>query len=209
MNNPIVECEFYKFLSFPNEKILVSKRQHFFTLLPSFLLTLGAFIVVLTAFFFFFTLFLHSFSLFLISLLFLSILAISNVAKTFIDWYFHVYIVTSKKILKVRYSPFTSINIVSIILDQVKCTEIDTQTNGFLKSVLNIGNITITFDRPTHQEALVFYDIENYLKVGDFLRNFLDTSKFKQKTTEVWYKSKKNPKKFEYRTGGEEEEKEL
>ena len=93
----------------------------------------------------------------------------SFITKVIIDWYFHLYILTSKKILEVWYTPLASHVVNDILLDKVSCTEIDSRVHGFLNELLDVGDVVITFDRPTHQEEFVLSDIEQCDKVGKFM----------------------------------------
>ncbi|MBI1982119.1 MAG: hypothetical protein HYW64_01855 [Candidatus Levybacteria bacterium] len=187
------------FLTLPEEEFLIARRKHWF--LSAVRIT-GVFLL---AFFFLFTLyFLFRLSSFLPSTLFLSmaigiaVLALSLITKLIIDWYYHLYIVTTRKILEVCYSPLSSYKINDVLLDQVKCTEIDTKTNGILNELIDMGDITITFDRPTHQEEFIFTDIKNPKEMGIFLGNTLIDSVRQNIGATVWYRPKKKPGLFRF-----------
>jgi hypothetical protein len=62
----------------------------------------------------------------------------------------------------------------------VNCTEIDLKKNGIMGEFFDLGNVTITFDRPTHQEEFILEDLTDCERVGNFLTrelmNRTDTS---------------------------------
>ncbi len=96
---------------------------------------------------------------------------VSLALRSIIDWYFNVYVVTSRKIIEVSYSPLSSHTINQVLLDQVRCTEIDTKIEGILNDVLDIGNVVITFDRPTHQEEFAFEYVKNPREIEKYLQS--------------------------------------
>lgn len=106
-----------------------------------------------------------------------------------LDWLFDFYIVTNKKIIDVHFAPPMSHNLSTILLDQVRCTEVDTQKNGFLHELLDFGDVTVTFDRPTHQEAFIFHNINHPEQVSLYLGRAL-TSSTKELLKPFWYKTK-------------------
>lgn len=105
-----------------------------------------------------------------------------------LDWLFDFYIVTNKKIIDVHFAPPMSHNLSTILLDQVRCTEVDTQKNGFLHELLDFGDVTVTFDRPTHQEAFVFHNINHPEQVSLYLGRAL-TASSKDQIKPFWYKT--------------------
>lgn len=56
-----------------------------------------------------------------------------------------------------------------ILLDKVNCTEIDLRRTGFVNELIDMGDVAITFDRPTRQEEFVLKDIESSYRLGIFL----------------------------------------
>lgn len=186
------------FLTLPEEQLLIARRKHWF---------LSAVRVASVILFAFFSIFALSFifrQFFLPFTLLLSIaagiigLALSLITKFIVDWYYHLYIVTTRKILEVCYSPLSSYKINDVLLDQVKCTEIDTKTNGILNELIDMGDITITFDRPTHQEEFIFTDIQDPKGMGIFLGDALIDSVRQNMPTTVWYRPKKKPSLFRF-----------
>jgi hypothetical protein len=70
-----------------------------------------------------------------------------------------------------------------VLLDQVNCTQIDFRRNGFLNEIMDMGDVVLTFDRPTHQEEFVFKDVNRCYKLGVFLtRKLLDRNSGRQNT---------------------------
>ncbi|CAN5164353.1 hypothetical protein BH09PAT1_BH09PAT1_4980 [soil metagenome] len=106
-----------------------------------------------------------------------------------LDWLFDFYIVTNKKIIDIHYAPPISHNLSTILLDQVRCTEVDMQKNGLLHEVLDIGDVTITFDRPTHQESFIFHSIPHPEKVSLYLGQVLTSNK-RDTIVPFWFRTK-------------------
>jgi len=66
---------------------------------------------------------------------------------------------------------------------------IDIQSNGFINELFNIGDVIITFDRPTHQEAFIFENIRDPIGVGKLLDDVF-MARGSEKTTQLWYKNR-------------------
>lgn len=176
--------ELENLLTLPGEKTLLIKRKHIFsTVVPLSILAILS-VGVFTSSLFFFDTMLHALYITLISSLLILIVTLNTVAKIFIDWYFHSYIVTTRRILEVCYQPFFSQNVNDVLLDQVRCTEIDVKIHGYINGLINIGDIIITFDRPTHQTEFILHDIKNPRKIGTILGNMLNTP---NAVTPSWY----------------------
>lgn len=161
------------FLTFPDEKVILVKRQHLFVLFPPlFIIGILTLILIILSYIIL-AILLTFFDIFFISVLIIFNIAALLSAKNIVEWYFHIYIVTSHKLLEVYYVPLSSYVINDVLLDQVKCTEIDIRTNGFLNELLNIGDVAITFDRPTHQNEYIFANIKDARGTGALLTNQL------------------------------------
>lgn len=186
------------FLTLPEEQLLIARRKHWF--LSAVRTAVAVFFAFLSIFtlFFLFRLSFFPFTLFLSIAIGIVVLALSLITKFIVDWYYHLYVVTTRKILEVCYSPLSSYKINDVLLDQVKCTEIDTRTNGILNELIDMGDITITFDRPTHQEEFVFTDIQDPKGMGIFLGDTLIDSVRQNMPTTVWYRPKKKPSLFRF-----------
>ena len=171
-----------------NEEVLIVKRSHWISILPPiFFLVFFTLIGTICSFILFS--FFPSTKLFLLVTALIVLSTATLTTKVIADWYFHLYIVTSQKILEVSHIPLFSCSVYDILLRQVRCTEIDVSQDGVLQEILNIGDVTITFDRPTHQEMFIFRSIKDPQVIGRYLNNALDISY--QNMGEVWYKTKK------------------
>lgn len=169
-NNPmIIWGDWRSFLSLNGEKLLLVKRRHPFVIIAPIFFT-GAFLLIsIFSSMFLFVGFFKSIPLFIATSILLVSVFTSIVAKTIIDWYFHLYILTTRKLVEVWYTPLASHAVNGILLDQVNCTEIDVKTTGFFNELLGIGDINISFDRPTHQEEFVMSNVQHSHELGVFL----------------------------------------
>ena len=95
------------------------------------------------------------------------------ITQKILEWYFHMYIISDKKIIEIFHSPLFFGKVSEILLSQVRCTEVDSEMNGFLHHLLNVGHVAITFDRPTHQQEFTMRDIKNPNLVCMHLSTFL------------------------------------
>lgn len=162
-------------------------RKHPFVLVMPIIAVVFLTILFLITGFVFFNQFYYSLPLLVTSSLLLISFSLAIIAKLIIDWYFHVYILTNRKILEFRYTPLTSYLVNDIMLDRVYCTEVDSQTNGMLHDLLDLGDIIITFDRPTHQEEFVLRDIQSCTKIGTFLTKQLMDGNHYDPITPIWF----------------------
>lgn len=175
------------FINLKEEKLLLVIRRHpFVVIMPVlFLIALSVFFIFAT--YVIFQRFILSMPLFIVtSLLFISV-TLGITAKLIIDWYFHIYILTTRKILEFRYTPLTSYLVNDIMLDRVFCTEVDYQTNGWMHDLLDMGDVIITFDRPTHQEEFVLRDIQSCSAVGNFLAQQLIDGNPRESIIPIWF----------------------
>ncbi|MEN9407621.1 MAG: hypothetical protein RLZZ455_837 [Candidatus Parcubacteria bacterium] len=165
------------YASQPNEHLFLATRMHPYTLLlPGlFIVTLA---LMLSALSFLAALygFIHSLHFFAL-LLAIWVTASLLFAGHVLLWRSHYYIVTSRKMIEIRGFPLLFYTINDILLDQVRCTEIDIKTEGILDTLLNMGDITLTFDRPTHQESFTIAHIHDPRRIGFFLGDKLEESK--------------------------------
>ncbi len=187
-----------KFLTLENEQIIFSTRQHWLALIPSFILNVvvGLFVIV------FFSLSsilapLYFFTFLLISLVFLT-LVLEIFIKQTVEWFFHFYIVTNRKIVEVSYKPLLSRSINEVLLDQVRCTEIDVETKGFINELLNIGTIILTFDRPTHRESFTIEKIKHPRRIAMHIGDSFELKDMPE-SERIWYKSNSNHEKSRYK----------
>ena len=182
--------------TFPDEEILIAKRQHWVVLASSFFLTPAAGLIFILASFVLFRWVMGDFFLFLLSTLTIIALCSTIIIKSVINWYFHLYIVTNHKLLEIDYKPFFAESISDILLDLVRCTEIDIHTDGIINQIFNKGDIYITFDRPTHEEGFVLKNIRSPRQTSVLLSEILTPGVLvsKKTTKHTWLKNKNKDK---------------
>ena len=173
-----------RFITLPDERLIVGKRQHWFAVMPALtvmiLLELGLIILGTVAFLegaFDPTFFIISLALFVSA-------GISVGAKIVADWYYHLYIVTTKRILEVNCAPLFSHSIDDVALDQVRITEIRVDIKGFVNELLDKGDVVIAFDRPSHEETMVIAEIQDPTTTGAVLANSI---KLMMQSSPVWF----------------------
>lgn len=189
--NLLINAVQAKFITLPDEEIIFAQRRHWLTFaIPCLILALFGFtcwilLIVGTPFL------INYFSIIIPATLFLSICILSIAMRSVIEWYYHIYIISNRKILEISYSPLTSHQINEVLLDQVKCTEIDSKTEGLINELLDIGHVVITFDRPTHEEELVFAYMKSPHAIETYLQNALSRcpAQSNQNTNAVLQKS--------------------
>lgn len=188
------------FLTLPGESVILAKRKHWFLPLLSIAATSIGALLFVGSIFFLGKFFLLPFSFLFITILVIFLLATALAIKMLVEWYYHLYIVTTRKILEVCYSPLSSYKINDVLLDQVKCTEVDARINGIVCELLEMGDVILTFDRPTHQEEFALTNIANPRKTGVLLGDMLiDSMRLNGQTpTTVWYRPRQNPDVFKF-----------
>ncbi len=186
-NKPPVEVQTYQYSSLPslNDRILIFTRSHVFYLWVKLIfnsicgLTLSVILGVL------FTLSYPSFPMLIFSETLIITFFLTLSANEFINWYFHFYLVTKRKIVEVWNTPFGKYFINEIMLDRVKCTEVDISSNGVLNQLLRIGDVTVTFDRPTqHRDSFIFQNVSNANSIREILSDYFSEDR---KETTAWY----------------------
>lgn len=175
MDGQLSEVSIKSFLTLPSERLILAKRKHWFVAAqPIFI------VVFLASSFFlfsilFFLFYFHSPLLFIESSLIISIITLSLITKILVDWYYHLYVVTTRRILEICYTPLFSDTIYDVLLDQVRTTEVDVRIKSFLHEFLNMGDVNIVFDRPSHEETFMLCDIKDPRKTGIFLCDSFET----------------------------------
>lgn len=187
----------------PLEKILLRKRQHWFTLFISILASMLIGLMLMLLNYSIFSLVLHNYGLLLTFTLIIFLSISTVIAKLIADWHCHFYLLTNRRVLEVSYKPLFANHINNVLLNQVKSTEIDIEKKGFINQILDIGNVMITFDRPTHQEEFCFINIQDPRSVGFLLADVLDMNKAELDlmAAPIWYRTK--DKERPYRITGE------
>lgn len=167
-----------KFTMLPGEELIFAQRKHWSTFaFPIIVMSIFGLVVISILALSFnilghYTLQLATFITFLF--VFLESLAL----RAILDWYFNIYVLTTRRIIEISYSPLASHKINQVLLDQVRCTEIDTKIEGIVNDLLNIGHVIITFDRPTHQEELVLEYVKDPRKIENCLQRVLYKSSY-------------------------------
>lgn len=165
------EC--LRFLTMPHEQLLFAQRKHWIVLVMPYVL-----LVLTSAFFFTFTYFffvqlLHTVGLAILMTSFIVTLSLFLAIKLYVDWFYQIYIVTSRKIVEVDSFPLFSHVINDLLLDQVRITEIDTETHGLAYQLFDIGDVKIDYDRYSHGGEFILRDIRDPDKVGQILSHAL------------------------------------
>ncbi len=207
MNN-IIEGrthELGRFITLPEERLLIAQRKHWFTLAVPLFFQVWFLLILFILIFAAFGLFLKQAALFVLAIALLFPFFLTSITKTILDWYFHFYVITNRKILEIACSPLFSHTVNEILLDQVRCTEIDIKRDGILNHILDKGDVIITFDRPTHQEEFSFTDISDPHKIGTYLADIFD--QMRSVSEGRWFNSHNGMTYFVDETSSNEEKK--
>ncbi len=198
LKETLQDNEIINFLTFPDEKLILAVREHAAELFIR-LFQMTTFSLLINAIF-------TGLSYFLLKDIVLSLAVFSvfmligsgTFIREVIHWYFHLYIITTKKVIEIKYNPLFSEVSNSVLLDQIRCTEIDAELYGFVSELLDLGNVVITFDRPTHQEEFVIRGIRSPRKIANYLSSHLHTLP-DLKSQQIWVMPRK-PQISEYGT---------
>ena len=186
----ITEKDCLNFITLSGEQIQVIKRQHPFVLIGP---IIG---IILTSIFVFVLgnilnlLFIKSITTVIIFSLLIILSSFAFLLKAVLNWYYHLYVITSRKILEINCIPFFSDQIDDVFLDQVRTTEIDAHIPNFIYELLDIGDVTIAFDRPSHDEVFTLSKIKSPREVAALLGK-----EFEEEMTQspVWFKNAETP----------------
>jgi len=176
-------------LTLPEEEVIIAKRQHWLTFATQLFSIASISLLFVFSSFYLFIIVFFSPIVFISSITAIFLLASSLATKSIVDWYFHIYVITDRKILEVSYVPMFSHSICDVLLDQVRCTEVDVKINGIFNELLNNGDISVSFDRPTHQEEFIIKSIENPKEIGNILGHAF-ASVVKENSNTLCYKLK-------------------
>lgn len=161
LNDRLSAAQVAKFKLFDDEELIFACREHWLPLSLKLLrvFVLGLFLAIGLAAVF--VVVIHSIALAIAS--FFLVVAICGLiaARLMVHWSFHFYVATTKQIIEVHYSPLLSQAVNSVLLDQIRCTEIDVAMFGIIPELIGIGDVEITFDRPTHKEIFVIKSIRS------------------------------------------------
>ncbi|TSC64060.1 MAG: Uncharacterized protein G01um101493_254, partial [Microgenomates group bacterium Gr01-1014_93] len=179
-------------VTLPGEEILVAKREHKFIpfiseiVIFSLVLPLSSIGALISIFL------LQSITILVSFLLLMGILTILAITKVIIDWYFHLYIITSRKIMEIRVVPFFGERIDDVFLDQVRTTEIDAKIPTFFHEFINMGNVTIAFDRPSHDKVFMLENIPKPRQTAMYLCDALEhLMRDTQEPPGIWFQQQK------------------
>ncbi len=179
--------EVKKFLTFPDEILILACREHFMPLVlrlleeASFVILAGFVLSTISYLIFHYVLF--SFAILVSTLT----MGSGVMIRELVHWYLHLYVITNKKLIEVRYNPLLSELSSSVLLDQIRCTEIDAELHGFISEILDLGNVSITFDRPTNQKEFILRSIRSPRKIANYLSCNLHADQSNE-SGRVWYK---------------------
>lgn len=169
LNDRLNDTQIERFLLFEDEELIFATREHWLPLV--FRAVKHTFLSILLAATAAIILFVGASSISVSISVFFLILLIGSmvIIRDLIHWSFHLYIATNKQIIEIHYSPLLSEAINSILLDQIRCTEIDVDMFGFIPEILGIGNVELTFDRPTHKEQFIIHGIRSPRTIAKLL----------------------------------------
>lgn len=169
LKDRLSDSQIWKFKLFEDEELIFATREHWLPLSIR-ILRVAFFSLILATFFSLLLLSLLGSMSIVISTFFLVVLTGNLIAvRELIHWSFHLYIATNRQIIEVQYTPLLSESINSVLLDQIRCTEIDVEMHGLIPELLGIGNVALTFDRPTHKAEFVIRDIRSPGKIANIL----------------------------------------
>lgn len=154
------------FLTLPGEEVLIATRKHWIVLVQPLAVTLFLTLVFTGSSLIFFLWFYKSVFLLLGGIVFSLLVGILAATKIVVDWYFNLYIITTRKILEFSYSPLFSHMANEIMLDQVRITEVDVHSQNMLQELLNYGDVVVVFDHISHEERVVLSFVPTPNKIG-------------------------------------------
>lgn len=182
-----VELQSYQFSSLPSlgDKILIFTRSHKLYLWERiFFLSLYAGLASIMSFAVFIYFYFSPFVFVLIQSVIFTF-SITLCVREYLGWYFHFYLVTTRKIVEVCNIPFGNYFINEILLDRVKCTEVDIMSHGIINQLLRVGDVIVTFDRPTHhRESFIFNKVANANSIREILTDYFTEGR---KEPATWY----------------------
>lgn len=181
--------ELKNFLTFDKEHVLIAKRQHPIVLVGPILLSLLLVSVFLLFLYLIATFIFNSLLLFVIFTLVVLVFYFNLIAKIVVDYYFHVYLVTNRKILEVMAIPMFTDKINDVLLDQVRTTEIQVKMPGMFHELFDLGDVYIEFDRPSHEQQFIFDNISYPNVVGSILSKELQSI---MQESPVWFQPRHN-----------------
>jgi len=171
-------------LSLSDEEIIIAKRKHVLVLIATSVSILFTGIFTTGLLIYLLYTILQSPPLTISFVLIALTLTSFAISKAIVDWYYHIYIVTTRKILEVKCIPFFADTIDNVFLDQVRTTEVDTIIPSFIHELLDIGSVTVAFDRPSHDEVYTLSNIKDPRETAKFLADALEDL---MRPASVWF----------------------
>lgn len=193
MQHTIFESAVYPLhtlLTLPQERLLIAKRKHWIVPLMKFIQRLlqgGILIIFMTIALVFFAV---PVDIILLGAVAIVLLTAARTTKIIFDWYCHLYIITTHKLLEICDIPLFADTFNEVLLDQVRCTEVDAQKNNVFNKFFNYGDVTITFDRPTHKEEFTLEAISDPEQTCMLLVDAFHLMKYE--TQFKWFKDNKD-----------------
>lgn len=180
----LAPIEIKHFLTLPGENLIIAKRQHWIVLVAPISLAVILMLLTLPLGYFLFVFYLADVFLFIASVFVTMIMITTFIVHILIDWSFHLYIITDRKILEMKFVPIFSQVISDVFLDQVRTTEVDIKIDNFIHELLNVGDVTISFDRPSHEDTFTLKDIKNPRDTGVFITDAIASIMHE---TPIWF----------------------
>jgi len=182
-----VQIQTYQFSSLPSlgDKMLIFTRSHVYYLWEKlfWISVVATVFMIITSIAFIFIY--YSPLLFFLTFIGTIAFVLTLVVNEYLSWYFQFYLVTKRKIVEVCNVPFRKYFINEILLDRVKCTEVDIMSNGIINQLFRIGDVVVTFDRPTHhRDSFIFSNVSNANSIREILTDYFSENR---KETTTWY----------------------
>lgn len=201
LNDRLTEPQIETYKLFEDERLIFACREHWLLLLIRLIRTSLLGLIMAAAVGIFFTFIIGDAGLSVAAILLLLLISSMIFVRDLIHWNFHLYIATTRQIIEAHYSPILSQAVNSVLLDQIRCTEIDVTMYGIIPEFTDIGNIEITFDRPTHKEIFAIKSIRAPRQLASLLsaqtRQYFLPSEERQNRQPLWTKElKKNKYRF-------------
>jgi hypothetical protein len=185
-------------LTLPGEQLLLFTRMHWLAPVQTIIITAFTGLFLCLGVVALFTTVFPLPALLIISIPFILLISLTVIVRSITSWYFHVYIVTTRRIAEVCYLPLVTHYVNEILLDQVNCTEVDVRRDGLIQHILDIGSVDVTFDRPTHQDEFRFENVGGARGIGSLLTNqfIIDRKPYNQNSQShaLWFKPNNHTK---------------
>jgi len=165
----LTSAQVEQFRLFDDEKLIFACREHWLSLVVriSFITVFGFIFGALSSFLMY--MLFGQMYIAVLSLIFTLLIVSTIIIRQLMHWSFHIYIATNRQILELYYTPLQSQVVNSVLLDQIRCTEVDSVMVGFVSELLGVGNVEVTFDRPTHKETFVIRGVRSPQEIAHLL----------------------------------------